>query len=267
MIDETLEKIDRELERVENEYPIFYVPEIKSVIKSTDQTVIQDADPSGVKMAQYEDWEEFDTREGGYGSLEMRTSSAHGLNLARHVGLPENEVFEEGLRVVEMKRSLSEHFDHFTENRGRMPVYVPGEVKDFMDIRLGDSDLRESDEPYPAMLFYGNGESMPVFVNDFQSLLETVRSEEYRDFHTERENWKHHTGYEEFVDVLEDSVEEERTSFFAVPHLYEETDRGTYFPPVEDMVLVNEVDHVFTEEYDSSHLDTTGNAPAYTKKI
>jgi hypothetical protein len=267
MIDETLERIDHELKRVENEYPVFYVPEIKNVIKSTDQTVIQDADPSGVKMTQYESWEEFETLEGRHGSLEMRTSSAHGLNLARHVGLPENKVFEEGLRVVELKRSLDEHFDHFTENRGRMPIYVQEDVKEFMDLQLSDEDLRESEEPYPATLFYGKGESVPVFVKDFQDLVDTVRSEEYRSFHQERDNWKQHTDYDEFVSVLEDSMEENQTSFFAVPHLYDESDQGTYFPAVEEMVLVNEVDHVFTEEYDSSYLDTTGNSPAFSTTI
>lgn len=264
MIDETLERIDRELDRVENEYPIFYVPELKGVIKSTDQTVIQDANPSGTKMTQYESWEEFDNREGGYGSLEMRTSAAHCLNLARHLGLPENEVFDEGLRVVELKRSLGEHFDHFTENRGRMPVYVQEGVKEFMDLRLSDEDLRESDEPYPAMLFYGKGESIPVFVNDFQDLVDTVRSDEYREFHEERDSWKQHTEYDEFVRVIEDSLDDSQTSFFAVPHLYDEKDQGTYFPAVEEMVLVNEVDHVFTEEYDNSHLDTKGNASAFS---
>lgn len=267
MIDEALERIDQEIDRVENEHPIFYVPELKSLIKSTDQTVIQDADPSGVKMAQYESSEEFETSEGGYSSLEATTSAAHGLNLARHLGLPENEVFEEGLRVIEMKRSLGEHFDHFTENRGRMPVYVQEDVKEFMDLRLSDKDLRESSEPYPAMLFYSRGESVPVFVHDFQDLVEAVRSDEYREFHEERDNWKQHTEYEEFVDVIEDSLDETQTSFFAVSHLYDETDQGTYFPAVEEMVLVNEVDHLFIEDYDNSHLDTTGNASAFSTTI
>lgn len=265
MIDSTLERIDGRIERVENEYPIFYVSDLKDLIKRTEQTVLHNADDSGVKMTQYESWKDFNTMEGEYRSLEIRTASAHGVNLARHLGLPENEVFEEGLRVVELKRSLGEHFDHFTESRSRMPIYVPSEVKNFIDLRLGDRDKRESEKAYPATAIYGRGESMPVFVNDFNDLLEVVKDDSYREFHESKSDWRQHADYDEMIRIVEDTLEKEETSFFAVPHIYEERNKGSYFPALEDMTLVNDVDNIFAEEYDNSDLGTTGNAPAKFK--
>lgn len=265
MIDSTLERIDSSKGRVENEYPVFYVPELKEVIKSTEQTVLREAEDSGVKLTQYESWQDLETSEGEYKSLEMRTASAHGVNLARHLGLPENKVFEEGLRVVELKRSLGEHFDHFTDNRSRMPIYVSSDVKEFMDLRLSDRRLRESEEPYPATLFYDRGESIPVFVNDFNDLLEILKDDSYRELHESRENWQQHADYDEMVKIVEDNLESGKTSFFAIPHLYEEKSQGSYFPALEEMTLINEVDHIFTEKYDDSDLDTRGNASANFK--
>ncbi|MEF8880723.1 MAG: hypothetical protein V5A72_02760, partial [Candidatus Nanohaloarchaea archaeon] len=137
---------------------------------------------------------------------------------------------------------------------------VPENVKDQMDLRMRDKESRDSENPYPATLFYSDGKSIPVFIHSIDDLLEIIGGEDYRDFHQNREDWLQHTEYDEFYETMSDSRLDQNTSFFAIPHLLEQETSGTYFPEVEDMLLVNEVDNFFADNYDNSDLDTTGNA-------
>jgi hypothetical protein len=222
-----------------------------------DNRNLENPSNSGVRMIEHEGTTEFTSREGEFSSLEARSTSAHTVNLARLLGLPENETFEEGLRTVELKRVLENHYDIFENSDTKMPVYVPERVESFMDLRL--SPELEADGEYPCTMMYNGDSSVPVFLRDFSDLIELLETDEYRRFHQSKDGMAGHQDYEEVLDKLRDI--EEDGSLFAIPHIYGESD-GIYYPQVQDVTLVNVVDNVFTEEYDSSYLDRTGNASA-----
>jgi hypothetical protein len=259
MLKKSLERVAKDSYWIRAEQPLRQSNEVMNAVEDLESMTLQDPRENGLKLTQYEKNREFDFIDGRYNSLDLRTASAQGINLGRQLGAPISEIFNEGIRVVELKRTLADHLDCFTDNRGRMPVYVPEEVKEFMDLRLSDSDVLDPEEPYPATLLYDEGLSRPVFVQGFDKLMGVLDSEEYERIHRDTEGWQNHTEYTEMLDLMEGAIEDD-TLFFAIPHIYEKRESGaTYYPLTLDMSLVNETDNIFAETYDSSYLDRKGN--------
>lgn len=226
-------------------------------VDKLDDRVIEDPADRGIRMLQHEGRADYLTREGDFSSLEARSASSHILNLGRILGLPENETFDEGLRKVELKRTLEDHYDIFEESDDKMPVYVPERTKEFLDLRL--SPETRSDGEYPCTMLYEGDVNIPVFIRTFEQLIEILESDEYREFHESKDNWENHSDYETFLSSLKNFQED--SSIFAIPHIYSENN-GVYYPGVEDTTLINTVDNVFAENYDSSYLERTGNGSA-----
>jgi len=265
MIGELYNKAEQSLDRIDHEFPVFYDQGgTKEALRDLESLVLQEANPSGVRMTTYESSGELESVEKEFGSLEARTASAYGINLARQLGTPPNDTFNEGFRIIESRRKIQDHFGYFTDSEEVMPVFVPSDVKEFMDLRL-DLNGRESDNPYPATLCYQNRElnqKMPVFVHSFDELMDKLKSREYVGFHQDLEDWKDHVEYDEMVEVIEKSRKRENPSIFAIPHIFDTKGEGTYFPPKEEIVLINTVNNYFADSYDPSNLHTTGNSPA-----
>lgn len=262
-----IENLEDNLSSIEAEYPLWrsHEAELKRELTSLEQRVVQDPE-TGVKVVEYSTKEEFGTREGTYESLQYRTANSIGVNLASLLGLSTDSIYYQGLPVIDQQKAISDHFDFFTENRNRMPVFVPSNVKETLDLRLGDEVSRESANSFPAKLFTQYFEPVDVFVHDFQDLINVFYTGDYKDFHEDKSHWEDHTDHRIARDTLLDVEYGDEYQFFAITHVYEKNDEGVFFPNSLPMTLINDVDNHFAEPYVNSDIDTNGSVSPFRSR-
>lgn len=226
-----------ELSTVEKEFPIFWENQgLEDYLSELESRVIQEAgfEGEGLKMTEYEEGND----------LKARVSSAWGINLGRQMGIPTSDTFDEGVEVVELKRAIQDHYD-ILSSEGRMPLFVPEEVKNFMDLRIS----HPADNEYPATLYYHRGSSIPVFVHSYDTLRDHVKSEEYRKLLEETKDWDNHSDASEIIDMIDKASEHRETTLFFIPHIYEGGNKS-FYPDHAEFSLVSTPETYFADRYD-----------------